>query len=235
MWHGQAKTFKVNLWWSCNCICQFWYLCCNCLGAVPQFYWVIFQRRLQLCFCTRLCQIGLPAGFKGLWWTTAFAFLCKRIPCHLTNKYGWTVEKENINASRAPLSGSFTWINWTDHASGRKSEMEGTKLGPTTGCADSVLSQTKPSSQSQQCFSMKALSTPLLPTLTTAPPPRPKDDCHPAGGLCLLVFVVGSYLFVLRPSQLCPTGPGRANDCCGTPLLLRWRHVSNVHIALLKC
>ena len=47
-------------------------------------------------------------------------------------------------------------------------------------------------------------------------------------------FVVGSYLFVLRPSQLCPTGPGRANDCCGTPLLLRWRHVSNVHIALLK-
>ena len=38
MWHGQAKTFKVNLWRSCNCICQFWYLCCNCLGAVPQFY-----------------------------------------------------------------------------------------------------------------------------------------------------------------------------------------------------
>ena len=98
--------------------------------------------------------------------------------------------------------------------------MEGTKLGPTTGCGDSVLSQTKPSSQSLQCFSMKALSTPLLPTVTTAPPPRPKDDCHPAGGLCLLVFLVGSYLFVLRPSQLCPcrAGPTTAaarHCCCG--------------------
>ena len=116
--------------------------------------------------------------------------------------------------------------------------MEGTKLGPTTGCGDSVLSQTKPSSQSLQCFSMKALSTPLLPTVTTAPPPHPKDDCHPAGGLCLLVFLVGSYLFVLRPSQLCP---GRANDCCGTPLLLRllrWRHrfpMCTLHSSNFSC